>query len=222
MSMIKKAIEQGKQVLNYCARERSRFVIATICLLVFFGIGVVENNMLMIKTVQGEVTVANQSLIERQNREAKEGQGNVDIFILPDCVHCHHQMEYIRNNNLEQKFPELNFRTFNLAENKNRSLLREKILRAGIQGDRVGTPLTFLGENYLMGFNADELLKALENYATEIRAKNQRADAQTSAVVVPAGSEATTIEQTANAVNLRMTMANPQQADMATQESPQL
>lgn len=169
MSIIQKLKTTAKHTLQYCWEERIRFVIAAICIVLFIILGSVENSFIRAKTIQGAMNIPNQSLIERENREAAANQANVDIFILPDCVHCHHQLEFIQNSKLELKYPELNFRVFNLQEDKNRTLLRERVIRYNMDGSRIGTPLTFFGSRYMMGFNANQLLEELDDYSAKVK-----------------------------------------------------
>lgn len=169
MSIVQKLKATIRHTLQYCWEERVRFLIAVACIIFFAILGIVESSFIRTKTVQGSIGIPNQSLIERENREANENQANVDIFILPDCVHCHHQLEFIQNSKIEAKYPELNFRVFNLQEDKNRSILRERVIRYNIDGNRIGTPLTFFGSRYIMGFNANQLLEELDNYAAQVQ-----------------------------------------------------
>ena len=86
----------------------------------------------------------------------------VVIFSQP-CFYCEKLKTWLKENKVEEKYPDVKFTILDIQERKNYNLLLQKIKEYNIDGNRVGMPLIFVGKNYIMGWT-DSYSTTLDNY----------------------------------------------------------
>ena len=72
----------------------------------------------------------------------------VIIYSLPTCHFCHKAKEFFKNNNIE-------YTDYNIAENKEK---REEMIE---KSGQMGTPVIYVGDELVVGFNELKLKELL-------------------------------------------------------------
>lgn len=116
--------------------SNSRFQIALIIILI----------ILLIFSVIRENNVVN-SIPEDENR--------VIVFSQPACKSCKKEKDYI-NDILKEKYPQITVKYYDVTKSKNMKLLRTYFERYGLSEKQLVTPVTFVGDNYMIGYKNDE------------------------------------------------------------------
>lgn len=118
--------------------EKLKFILSV--LVVAFGICACDDSQSgSQKTNPAETTAAGTEI----------APDKIYYFYQNTCPHCHHAMEYIN-----KKYPDLNMVMTNIANPGGYDLL-VKCAHKFKLGNRVGTPLFCMGDNYLMGWSAE-------------------------------------------------------------------
>jgi len=93
---------------------------------------------------------------------------DVHYFYQPSCHFCALQKPV--NEKLMEDFPNVNWVEHDITKPQEAALFREFASKKGIALSRLGTPTTFIGEKYFIGFNSDtseeNLRSALANFST--------------------------------------------------------
>lgn len=87
-------------------------------------------------------------------------QNEVYFFYQEACPHCHHAADYIHAN-----YPNLAVKSLDIKMPGNMRLF-EEAARAYKIGPTAGTPLICFGENYIMGWGAEDP-KRFDNYVKD-------------------------------------------------------
>lgn len=80
----------------------------------------------------------------------------VIIFTHPACKSCKKQKKYIDKTS-KLKYPEVKFLYFNINTPKSFNLIKEYYIQYGINIENIRTPSTFIGNNYIIGYQNDEI-----------------------------------------------------------------
>jgi len=79
----------------------------------------------------------------------KEGKPKVVVYSTPTCPYCHMAKDFLRQNNV--KFEDVDV-------SKDRERVKEMIEKSG----QMGVPVISVGKKIIIGFDKDELKKALK------------------------------------------------------------
>ncbi len=94
------------------------------------------------------------------SREVIEDENTVVVFSQPGCSACEKQKDYI-NNVLKEKYSEITFESHNVTEQKEYELLQVYFEEYGVNPEQAVLPVTFYGDNYVMGFKDGRQLENL-------------------------------------------------------------
>ncbi len=87
-----------------------------------------------------------------EERGEREEEVVMHFFWSQGCPYCEREKEFIREV-LRPEYPELEIRDHNIADRSTHDTLRELAGRTGAQQHLGVTPLTFVGEEYFVGFD---------------------------------------------------------------------
>jgi len=88
---------------------------------------------------------------------------NLDLFYSPTCPHCQAENKFL--DNIEGKYEGLIINRYVAADPKNLDLLLSLAKKYGAEKHLGGVPLTFLGEDFFIGYNSgigDKIEKSIE------------------------------------------------------------
>lgn len=84
----------------------------------------------------------------------------MNFFFSPTCSHCQAEEAFIPS--LQNKYPELEVKSFNVANENNIKILMQFYKDYGVLKEEQGSvPITFIGDKYFLGFN-DEIGKNID------------------------------------------------------------
>ncbi|OGI04882.1 MAG: hypothetical protein A2Y25_07695 [Candidatus Melainabacteria bacterium GWF2_37_15] len=87
----------------------------------------------------------------------------VVVFYQPGCHACQQQEQYIEEV-LKNKYPDVTFEYHDVTVQAEYDLLQVYVQKHGLNVTQLATPVTFSGENYLIGFeNGQQLERLIEN-----------------------------------------------------------
>ena len=96
---------------------------------------------------------------------------DIVIFSQKGCTHCVHAMAFI-NGELKKTFPDISVAEYDLNENRHNYELCAHTARRFQLGDRIGTPLIVVGDNYIMGWTTENQNK-LPQFIKKHRAQKE-------------------------------------------------
>ena len=77
------------------------------------------------------------------------------LFYSPTCPHCHKEREFLRKV-IEPKYPELVIKQYDVAKEESVVIMLELARRHDIESMLGGVPLTFIGDEHILGYGSDE------------------------------------------------------------------
>ena len=96
---------------------------------------------------------------------------DIVIFSQKGCPHCVHAMAFI-NGELKKTFPDISVAEYDINENRHNYELFAHTARRFQLGDRIGTPLIVVGDNYIMGWTTENQNK-LTQFINKHRAQKE-------------------------------------------------
>jgi len=134
---------------EWIKNNKFQFTLITLLVILFIVMSIKSRSELF---VAGN---SNSNNIPAQKSEAVTEQHTVEVFHHPNCHACKDEIQYIEET-LKQKFPGVKFNYHDVTSSEKKELMRDYYRRYGINTSDMVTPSTFIGKNYLIGYQTDE------------------------------------------------------------------
>lgn len=100
--------------------------------------------------VIGLFVVSGFAYTQAGEKETKE----IFLFSKENCIYCHHMIAHI-DAKTRKDYPELKITILDIGEPENMALLKEYVKKNKVRERAIGTPITFIGKDYMMGWGED-------------------------------------------------------------------
>lgn len=155
-------------ILNYIKTNKPKMIFLGILVLTFFILLSADHTIV----IEQEAT-SNQQIASEQKssditaEETKIEKSDVHVFIHPQCGHCHKELAWFKDINIEKKFPHINLVIHDITTPGKGDLMQFYGKSFGIESRYLGTPLLVYGDQYVMGFGSakttgQDILKLLD------------------------------------------------------------
>lgn len=110
-----------------------------------------------------------------ENISSESSSTTVYFFHSITCPHCRAEQSFL--DSMQEKYPELTIKRYEVSEVENVVLLKTFLEKHNIQNMLGSVPVTFIGEQYILGFDTgkttgrdiEQAIRVLLGYETEVR-----------------------------------------------------
>lgn len=144
-----------KKFLNWFKNNKLQALVIIFLIILFFIMSLKYSDELFMSVDESSIRqIQNQAYTEKLKTKSDEPY-KVIIFYQPTCQSCKKQHSYI-DRVLSKKFLDVQFESHDITLPKEISLMKRYFRKYGIDINKLETPTTFIGNDYMIGYENDE------------------------------------------------------------------